>query len=63
MSEKLINLDNLTRFKEKQDAQIDRKLEEKQDVLQSGVNVKTINGESILGSGDMDYRYRRLCLW
>lgn len=25
----------------------------KQDLLQSGVNIKTINGESILGSGDL----------
>ncbi len=32
---------------------VDNAIDEKQDVLVSGTNVKTINGESILGSGDM----------
>lgn len=26
----------------------------KQDVLQSGVNVKTVNGQSLLGSGNIE---------
>ena len=26
----------------------------KQDVLESGVNIKTVNGESLLGSGDLE---------
>lgn len=32
---------------------IDTKLDKKQDKLTSGVNIKTINGESILGGGDI----------
>lgn len=30
-------------------------LDRKQDALESGVNIKTINGQSILGSGDMPF--------
>ena len=30
------------------------KLDDKQDTLTSGTNIKTINGKSILGSGDLD---------
>lgn len=33
--------------------EVEPKLENKQDTLVSGTNIKTINGESILGSGDM----------
>lgn len=33
--------------------EIDNKLDGKQDKLTSGVNIKTINGESILGGGDI----------
>lgn len=33
--------------------QIDTKLSEKQDTLSSGINIKTINGNSIVGSGDI----------
>lgn len=29
------------------------KLDDKQDTLTSGTNIKTVNGESILGSGDL----------
>lgn len=34
---------------------IDRLEESKQDVLYSGINIKTIKGESILGGGDVDF--------
>ena len=34
--------------------EVDTKLEEKQDKLTSGSNIKTINGETILGSGDIE---------
>lgn len=34
-------------------AQVDSKLSEKQDTLVSGENIKTINGTSILGEGDL----------
>ena len=33
---------------------IDKKLEKKQDVLESGTNIKTINGESLIGSGNIE---------
>lgn len=29
-------------------------IEDKQDILESGINIKTINGESVLGSGDIN---------
>ena len=35
-------------------AEMDTKLGLKQDNLESGINIKTINGQSILGSGDID---------
>lgn len=35
-------------------SETDTKLEQKQDVLVSGTNIKTINGESILGSGNIE---------
>ena len=31
----------------------DKSLSDKQDTLVSGVNIKTINGNSLLGSGDL----------
>ena len=34
--------------------QIEQALDGKQDTLISGTNIKTVNGESILGSGDLD---------
>lgn len=40
---------------EKADAEeVDSALAAKQDTLESGVNIKTINGESLLGSGDLE---------
>lgn len=33
---------------------LDKRFSDKQDVLESGVNVKTVNGQSILGSGNID---------
>lgn len=36
--------------------EIDTELGKKQDTLESGTNVKTINGESILGSGDLEIK-------
>ena len=33
---------------------VDSELTEKQDVLESGVNIKTINNQSILGSGNVN---------
>ena len=33
---------------------VDEKLADKQDTLVSGTNIKTVNGESLLGSGDLD---------
>lgn len=50
MSEKIITLDNLARFKEKSDEQ----LANKQDALVSGETIKTINNQSILGSGNIE---------
>lgn len=49
MPDKIISYDNLTRFKEN----LDRVLDDKQDALVSGDNVKTINGTSLLGSGNI----------
>lgn len=46
MSDKIINIDSLKHYNDKID-QI------KQDKLVSGENIKTFNGESILGSGDI----------
>lgn len=34
----------------------------KQDKLVSGTNIKTINGESILGSGDIDVSQKEVCV-
>jgi len=50
MPDKIISYDNLTRFKDN----LDRVLDDKQDALVSGENVKSINGATILGSGDVD---------
>lgn len=46
MSDKIINIDSLKHYNDKID-QI------KQDILVSGTNIKTINGESILGEGNL----------
>jgi len=34
--------------------EIERKLDSKQDLLVSGINLKTFNGETILGQGQLD---------
>lgn len=46
-SDKLITLDNLAVFQEEIDAR-------KQDTLVSGTNIKTINSQSVLGSGNIE---------
>lgn len=48
--EKLLNINGLKHYNDK----IQEELEEKQDNLVSGTNIKTINGKSILGQGDME---------
>ena len=53
-TKKKIKIDNGTEFaKVYTDKQTDSKLTAKQDKLVSGTNIKTINGNSILGSGDL----------
>lgn len=47
MSDKIINIDNLKYYNDKINLS-------KQDVLVSGTNIKTINGESIMGSGNLE---------
>lgn len=50
------NADNIVANKADADAKLSelgRKIEGKQNVLKSGENIKTINGESILGSGNI----------
>ena len=49
MTRKLLDLDGLTRY----DGKIKEVIGTKQDSLVSGTNIKTINGTSILGSGDI----------
>ena len=46
--------DDLTNYYKK--TEIDAKLGEKQENLVSGTNIKTINNNSLLGSGDLDMR-------
>lgn len=36
------------------DGEVDELLSDKQDILVSGTNIKTINGESVLGSGNIE---------
>ena len=50
-----INLNNTTYDLKDAQARID--LTNKQDTLVSGTNIKTINGESLLGSGDVEVAY------
>ena len=53
-TKKKIKIDNGTEFaKVYTDKQTDSKLTAKQDKLVSGTNIKTINGNSLLGSGDL----------
>jgi len=53
-NEKFITLDNLSTFKFKYDEQVNEQLDNKQEQLVSGTNIKTINNESILGSGNIN---------
>lgn len=46
--------DILDSYLRKNELDIDLGLDKKQDVLVSGENIKTINGESILGAGDIE---------
>lgn len=49
-----ISLNNLEYFWNKAKEYINNILSTKQDTLNNGVNIKTINGESILGSGNIN---------
>lgn len=53
-TKKKIKIDNGTEFaKVYTDKEVDSKFTNKQDTLVSGTNIKTLNGQSILGSGDL----------
>lgn len=53
-TKKKIKIDNGTEFaRVYTDKEVDSKLTNKQDTLVSGTNIKTLNGQSILGSGDL----------
>lgn len=53
-TKKKIKIDNGTEFaRAYTDKEVDSKLTNKQDTLVSGTNIKTLNGQSILGSGDL----------
>ena len=58
MAKKAISLDNLATFKEQYDLLLGGALSGKQDTLQSGVNLKTINDQSLLGSGNIEIQGR-----
>lgn len=51
IDKKLVDLDRLSRYHEN----LNTVLDTKQDALVSGTNVKTIDGESILGEGNIDH--------
>lgn len=55
-NKEFISLDNLSTFKEETDSSYATKAEvaTKQDTLVSGTNIKTLNNESLLGSGNID---------
>lgn len=53
MADNFLNLTGLTRFKNK----LDNLFADKQDLLVSGANIKTLNGKSILGDGDIEIAY------
>lgn len=48
-NKKLLDLEGLKRYNNK----VNEELAKKQDNLVSGTNIKTVNGTSILGSGDI----------
>jgi hypothetical protein len=52
--DKLIDLNLLQYFYNKLKAHISSIMSSKQDILVAGENIKTINGNTILGSGDID---------
>lgn len=60
----------MAEFKTYNSTTIDSKVNAKQDTLVSGTNIKTINGESVLGSGDLTvsssptalYKHNLLCI-
>ena len=54
MSNKIIDIPGLQRFYDNLKSYITELISKKQDTLTSGENIKTINGESILGGGDID---------
>ena len=51
--QKTVSLENLYEFKDKMDAAAQTALDAKQATLVSGTNIKTVNGQSVLGSGDL----------
>lgn len=51
---KLVTVDNLRTYNEDAQDKLDEALATKQDTLVSGTNIKTINNESLLGSGNID---------
>ena len=51
--DKFINLQLLERFYTNLKVYINNLLQGKQDILVSGTNIKTVNGESLLGEGDI----------
>lgn len=53
MSTKLLDLNGLAYFKEQLDEKTSALLAQKQDKLVSGENIKTLNGESLLGEGNV----------
>lgn len=50
----LSNVDNTSDINKPISSATQLALDDKQDVLQSGINIKTVNGQSILGSGNID---------
>lgn len=54
MSNKIIDIPSLQRFYDNLKSYITEMMSKKQDTLLSGENIKTINGESILGDGDIN---------
>ena len=52
--QKIIDIKCLERFLENIKLYIQKICSNKQDILISGENIKTINGESIIGNGNID---------
>lgn len=49
-NKKMLDLDGLRHYNEKVTGELDKK----QDTLVSGTNIKTVNGQDITGSGDIE---------